>query len=230
MEAVVTTVVPLTPAGNGCTKVPATLVVTVEVEVTFVVAAATDVPVAATVVVIGEAGIIRGGVAGLRNRQGLRLLTGVTGGHVATVITDAVATVVTTRGTRLTGSAGLTIVTSLTLTGSTRLTGLTGLTLTGSTRLTGLTIVTSLTLTGSAGLTAITRGARLTGLTLTGSTRLSRLTGLAVTCRRGGDLIRHVSKRSRHCHEGCTQQGCGGAGRNQRLLNSGRFPLMRSHM
>ena len=216
MEAVVTTVVPLTPAGNGCTKVPATLVVTVEVEVTFVVAAATDVPVAATVVVIGEAGIIRGGVAGLRNRQGLRLLTGVTGGHVATVITDAVATVVTTRGTRLTGSAGLT--------------GLTGLTLTGSTRLTGLTIVTSLTLTGSAGLTAITRGARLTGLTLTGSTRLSRLTGLAVTCRRGGDLIRHVSKRSRHCHEGCTQQGCGGAGRNQRLLNSGRFPLMRSHM
>ena len=216
MEAVVTAVAPLTPAGNGCAKVPATLVVTVEVEVTFVVAAATDVPVAATVVVIGEAGIIRGGVAGLRNRQGLRLLTGVTGGHVATVITDAVATVVTTRGTRLTGSAGLTIVTSLTLT--------------GSTRLTGLTIVTSLTLTGSAGLTAITRGARLTGLTLTGSTRLSRLTGLAVTCRRGGDLIRHVSKRSRHCHEGCTQQGCGGAGRNQRLLNSGRFPLMRSHM
>jgi len=59
---------------------------------------------------------------------------------------------------------------------------------------------------------------------------LSRLTGLAVTCRRGGNLIRHVSKRSRHCHEGCTQQGCGGAGRNQRLLNSGRFPLMRSHM
>ena len=216
MEAVVTAVVPLAPSGNGCAKVPATLVVTVEVEVTFVVAAATDVPVAATVVVIGEAGIIRGGVAGLRNRQGLRLLTGVTGGHVATVITDAVATVVTTRGTRLTGSAGLT--------------GLTGLTLTGSTRLTGLTIVTSLTLTGSAGLTAITRGARLTGLTLTGSTRLSRLTGLAVTCRRGGDLIRHVSKRSRHCHEGCTQQGCGGAGRNQRLLNSGRFPLMRSHM
>ena len=166
MEAVVTTVVPLTPAGNGCPKVPATLVVTVEVEVTFVVAAA-------TVVVIGEAGIIRGGVAGLRNRQGLRLLTGVTGGHVATVITDAVATVVTTRGTRLTGSAGLTIVTSLTLTGSTRLTAL---------------------------------------------TRLSRLTGLAVICRRGGNLIRHVSKRSRHCHEGCTQQGCGGAGRNQRLL------------
>jgi len=94
-----------------------------------------------------------GGVAGLRNRQGLRLLTGVTGGHVATVITDAVATVVTTRGTRLTAL-----------------------------------------------------------------TRLSRLTGLAVICRRGGNLIRHVSKRSRHCHEGCTQQGCGGAGRNQRLL------------
>ena len=110
------------------------------------------------------------------------------------------------------------------------ITRLTGLTLTALTR---LTFVTSLTVAtaGSAGLTVITRGARLTGLTLTALTRLlSRLTGLAVTCRRGGNLIRHVSKRSRHCHEGCTQQGCGGAGRNQRLLNSGRFPLMRSHM
>ena len=104
------------------------------------------------------------------------------------------------------------------------ITRLTGLTLT---RLSGLALTT---LTGSAGLTAITRGARLSGLALTALTRLSRLTGLAVTCRRGGNLIRHVSKRSRHCHEGCTQQGCGGAGRNQRLLNSGRFPLMRSHM
>ena len=107
------------------------------------------------------------------------------------------------------------------------ITRLTGLTLTALTRLSGLALTT---LTGSAGLTAITRGARLTGLTLTALTRLSRLTGLAVTCRRGGNLIRHVSKRSRHCHEGCTQQGCGGAGRNQRLLNSGRFPLMRSHI
>ena len=110
------------------------------------------------------------------------------------------------------------------------ITRLTGLTLTALTR---LTFVTSLTVAtaGSAGLTVITRGARLTGLTLTALTRLlSRLTGLAVTCRRGGNLIRHVSKRSRHCHEGCTQQGCGGAGRNQRLLNSGRFPLMRSHI
>ncbi len=53
LEAVVTAVVPLAPSGNGCAKVPATLVVTVEVEVTFVVAAATEVPADATVVVIG---------------------------------------------------------------------------------------------------------------------------------------------------------------------------------
>jgi len=76
LEAVVTAVVPLTPSGNGCAKVPATLVVTVEVEVTFVVAAATDVPVATTLVVIGEAGI---GGAGLTGLTGLTGGTGPTG-------------------------------------------------------------------------------------------------------------------------------------------------------